>query len=351
MSDADRLLEVLTLVYSKKYNIPPDEAKKIIQPLLSKKDKLKELQEFLSKLDSVKPVIQSLPDEAKAPASLLILKELMGSSKSNTNAMDVMIAKELIKSLRDEDPQVKALAEEMKQLRDMYNKLIEQMGAKSAMEELRKDIEELKKAIIEIRQKESQAQQLPQQPPIISDIIKKLEDRLSSLEEKLTKMQVQPSKTIIAEALKELDDTIKLAQQYGLIKTSPEQQPAIAQHTQINPDELAEQLKKYGYKVERITPENIDRLLEEYKKRVRDELERELEVEKARIQSITDIIKDIIREVGGPIIKTITDAQKEYLNRLLYMRLQQIVQGSSSSQQGGQGTQTTSAKEQQKPQQ
>jgi hypothetical protein len=348
MSDADRLLEVLALVYSKKYNIPPDEAKKIIQPLLSKKDKLKELQEFLSKLDSVKPVIQSLPDEAKAPASLLILKELMGSGKSNTNAVDVMIAKELIKSLRDEDPQAKALAEEIKQLREMYNKLIEQMGAKSAMDELRKDIEELKKAIIEIRQKESQAQQSPQQPPIISDIIKKLEDRLSSLEEKLTKTQSQPSKTIIAEALKELDDTIKLAQQYGLIKTAPAQQPAPAQQTQINPEELAEQLKRYGYRVERMTPEDIDKLLEEYKKRLRNELERELELEKARIQSISEIIKDVIREVGGPIIKTITDTQKEYLSRMLYMRLQQMGQAAQSSHQQGQSTQASVAKEQQK---
>jgi polyhydroxyalkanoate synthesis regulator phasin len=351
MSDADRLLEVLALVYSKKYNVPPDEAKKIIQPLLSRKDKLKELQEFISRLDSIKPVIQSLPDEAKAPASLLILKELMGSTKTNTSATDVVIAKELIKSLRDEDPQVKALAEEIKQLREMYSKLIEQMGAKSAMDELRKDIDELKKALAEIRQREAQAQQPPQQPPIASDVVKKLEERLASLEEKLTKTQTQPSKTIIAEALKELDDTIKLAQQYGLIKAAPSQQPAPAQQAQMSPEELAEQLKKYGYKVERITPENIDKFLEEYKKRVRDELERELEVEKARIQSITDIIKDVIREVGGPIIKTITDAQKEYLNRLLYMRLQQMVQGSSSSQQGGQDTQTTSAKEQQKPQQ
>jgi len=349
MSESDRLLEVLALIYSKKYNVPPDEAKKIIQPLLSRKDRLKELQEFMSRLDSMKPVIQNLPDEAKAPASLLILKELMGSTKSNTSATDVVIAKELIKSLRDEDPQVKTLAEEVKQLRELYSKLIEQMGAKSAMDELRKDIDELKKALAEIRQREAQTQQPPQQPIIASDVVKKLEERLASLEEKLTK--TQPSKTIIAEALKELDDTIKLAQQYGLIKTAPPQQPVPAQQTQISPEELAEQLKKYGYKVERITPENIDKFLEEYKKRIRDELERELEVEKARIQSITDIIKDVIREVGGPIIKTITDAQKEYLNRLLYMRLQQLSQGTPSDRHGSQSTQTDSRKEQQKPQQ
>jgi hypothetical protein len=351
MSDEDRLLEALALVYSKKYNVPLDDAKKIIQPLLSKKDKLKEFQEFVSKLESVKPVIQSLPEDAKAPASLLILKELMGPTKNDTNPTDIIIARELIKSLRDEDPQVKALAEEIRQLRDMYNKLIEQMSAKSAVEELRKELDELRKTIAEISQKGIQQQQMQQQPQIINDVIKKLEERLISLEEKLSKPQAQPAKSVIAEALKELDETIKLAEQYGLIRKEAHQQPVPAHQAQMNPEELAELLKKYGYRVERITPEDLNKILEEQKRRLREELERELEVEKTRIQSIADIIKDVIREVGGPIIKTITDVQKEYLSRQLYMRLQQISQSSSTSQQSGQSTQLSSGKEQQKPQQ
>ena len=351
MSGDESLMEALIMAYSKKYNIPPEQARQLLQPLLSKQDRLKELEEFLRRVDSIKPVITSLPDEAKTPASLLLIRELVGSSKGSDedSLTKAAIIKEILKSLRD-DTDSKKFEAVINELRKDIMELKEEQSKRSAFEELRKELEEMKKRFDELQERMSKPQQV-QQPSPIEDLVKKIEDRFKSIEERMNQMQHQPQqlKSLATQVFKELEDTIDLAKKYGLIKEAPEQVATQGQQAvQVSPDKLAEELKKYGYEVRKVTAEDLRRQLEEERERLRAELAREFEMDKARMQYATDLIRDSIREVLGPIIREIIAAQRDALRESVIRRMQSLYSQIQQAQQqqaevGVQAQQSTSS--------
>ncbi|MEM3943854.1 MAG: hypothetical protein QXJ59_07190 [Thermofilaceae archaeon] len=91
------------------------------------------------------------------------------------------------------------------------------------------------------------------------------------------------------------------------------------------PEELAEELRKYGFRVERetLTPDEVKRMIEEREREIAERLKRELEVDKARIQEVGGIIRDIIREVAGEFAKAFAEAKKEELRLRILERVGQ----------------------------
>jgi len=330
LSSPDPIVEQLVMLYSKNFNVPPDQARAILQPILSKKDKLEEFKEFMAKVEGAKSILASLPKEIRDPMLFTLMRDIVSRSSSyNDDTLRTLIANELIKSIR-EDPKVEMLSKEVAELKAMLNKIIEETSKKTIYDELKKDIDELRKAVEEL--KKAPAQPQPQQPSLIDEIMKRIDERFKSVEDRVAKLseQQQSLKASLAQSLKEFKETLEIAKEFGLIKEGGGQSQ---QSPQLSPDEMAEILKKYGWKVEKVTPEDLEKRLKEVEESIRARLEQEMGLDKARIESFTSIIRDIIRGVGEPMVRAFADVQKEQMRTMLALRLQQMMSQAQAQQQ------------------
>ena len=325
MSETNPLIEVAVARISKKLNLPPDQVRAIIKPLFEKKDVVREYEELAKRLDALRDLFAKLPEEARAHVLTHIIRsEIAKSTKpAGGHASDVAIVRDLLRGM-GEDPEVKSLRDEVRVLRDLVSKLLEEQAKRSVAEEFRKELDVLRKELDELR-KLFEARPQQQQPPVQEELRRLIEEKLKSIEERLAKLEhsQQPGfKTVIGQALKELKETIELAKEYGLIR---EAQPTQGQAQPLDPERLAEELKKYGYEVRRntLTREEMEKLIEDIKRRAYEEAMREAGIERDRMQHVGEIIKTVIREIGGPIVKTITEAQREYMREALRARIRQ----------------------------
>lgn len=297
---SEHLVSLLVEALSKRKGIPAEEAKKIVEAYLSsRRDRVKDFEEYVKRLESAKSVISSLPEEAKAPVALLLAKELLSATKQSLSPSDVMLVKEILSSLQGDSNEIAKLREEIRSIR-------EELSKKSYFDDIRKEIEELRKAVSELKQ-QPQQQQVHQQ--VVEEVVKRLDERIRYIEEKLSKSN--EFKSTAVSVLKELDELVQVMKKYGLIGNSG--MPSV--------DKMIEVLKQYGYEVKRatLTEEDVSRIRDE----VRKEVERELGVEKARAELVSNIIRDLIREVGSPIVKAFTEAQKEAIKAAILARLSQ----------------------------
>jgi DNA repair exonuclease SbcCD ATPase subunit len=354
VSEINPLLEIAVNRISKRLNMPPDQVRSIIKPLFEKKDVVKEYEELSKRIDALKELFAKLPEEARAHVLTHVIRsEIAKSTRGNTmHASDVAVVRELLRGM-GEDPEVKALRDEVKALRDMVSRLVEEQAKKSVIDEFKKDMESLYKRIEELEKKLSQQPQPPEKPRAEFEEFKKmLEEKFKSIEERLSKLEKQPEKppqefkTLLGTALKELDETLKLAKQYGLVKEGSGgegRKPSI--------DEMVEELKKYGYEVKKstMTREELERLLEEARQRAREEALKEAEIAREQAQQVGNIITTLIKEIGGPVVRSIAEAQREYMREALRARIlqQYQLQHQQTPQQVAQQSQTT----QQQPQQ
>jgi hypothetical protein len=326
VSETNPLMEVAVARISKRLNLPPDQVRAVIKPLFEKKDVVKEYEELAKRLDALRDLFAKLPEEARAHVLTHIIKSEIAKSSGSAGAYasDVAVVRDLLRGM-GEDPEVKSLRDEVRALRDLVSKLLEEQAKRSVAEEFRKELDALRKELDELRKLFEARPQQQQQPPVQEELRRLVEERLKSIEERLAKLEQQPQqgfKTVIGQALKELKETIELAREYGLIR---EAQPAQGQAQPLDPERLAEELKKYGYEVRRatLTREEMEKLIEDIKKRAYEEAMREAGIERERMQQVGEIIRAVIREIGGPIVKTITEAQREYMREALRARLRQ----------------------------
>ena len=326
MSEANPLLEIAVARISKRLNLPPDQVRAIIKPLFEKKDVVKEYEELVKRVDALKELFARLPEEARAHVLTHVIRsEIARSAKGGaTQVSDVAVVRELLRGM-GEDPEVKALREEVKTLRDLVSRLVEEHTKKSVIDEFKKDLDSLYKRIEELEKKLSQPPQTPEKPRAeIEEFKKTLEERLKSIDERLSKLekpqQPQDLKMLLGTALKEFDETYKLAKQYGLVKEGP-----AGEGKKPSVEEMVEELKRHGYEVRRstLTREEVERLLEEARQKAREEALIEAEVAREQIQQVGNIITTLIKEVGAPIVRTLAEAQREYMRESLRARMLQ----------------------------
>jgi hypothetical protein len=326
VSETNPLMEVAVARISKKLNIPPDQVRAIIKSLFDKKDVVREYEELAKRLDTLRDLFAKLPEEARAHVLTNIIRSEIAKSSGSAgvHVSDVAIVRDLLRGM-GEDPEVKSLREEVRALRDVVSRLLEEQTKRSVTEEFRKEVDAVRKELDDLKKLlESRPQQ--QQQGVPEDLKKLIEERLKSIEDRIARLEQQPQqqsfKTVIGQALKELKDTVELAKEYGLIK---EAAPIQGQSQPLDPERLAEELKKYGYEVRKntLTREEMEKLIEEVRRRAYEEAMRDADIEKGRMQQVGEIIRTIIREIGGPIVKTITEAQREYMREALRARLRQ----------------------------
>ena len=336
MSEPNPLLEIAVSRISKRLNMPPEQVRAIIKPLFEKKDIVKEYEDLAKRVDALKELFAKLPEEARAHVLTHVIRsEIAKSAKSTSSPVsDVAVVRELLRGM-SEDPEVKSLREEVRALRDIVSKLLEEQTKRSVTEEFRKEVDALRKELDELK-KLFEAKPQQQQPGVPEDVKRLIEEKLKSIEDRLAKLELsqqQSFKTTIGQVLKELKETVELAKEYGLIRETTGQ----GQGQPLDPEKLAEELKKYGYEVKKATlsREELEKMIESVRRQAYEDAMREAGIERERAQQVGDIIKTIIREIGGPVIKTITEAQRDYMREALRARLQQqlMMQQQAQSQQ------------------
>jgi len=185
VSELEPIADLLINIYSRRYNVPADQAKAILAPILSNKDKLKEFEELISRLGMAGEVISKVPEDARGPLITAVAKDLLADedvmSVDDIKKLAVKLAmyREIIRAAVGDSNSDSKLLDEIKALRQE----IENLKASRQSEELKKTI--LKP-------------------------LKKLKSRLDELEARLEAASAQPQQTQQGRsALKELASEIK----------------------------------------------------------------------------------------------------------------------------------------------
>jgi hypothetical protein len=334
VTESNPLLEIAVSRISKRLNMPPDQVRAIVKPLFEKKDVVKEYEDLAKRVDALKELFAKLPEEARAHVLTHVIRSEIAKSAKSTSSLvsDAAVVRELLRGM-GEDPEVKSLREEVRALRDVVSKLLEEQTKRSVTEEFRKEVDALRKELDEFKKLfEARPQQ---QPGVPEDVKKLIEEKLKSIEERIARLEQQPQqqsfKTTIGQVLKELKETVELAKEYGLIREATGQ----AQSQPLDPEKMAEELKKYGYEVKRATlsREEIEKIIESVRRQAYEDAMREAGIERERAQQVGQIITTAIKEVLSPVVKTIAEAQRDYMREALRARLhQQLVMQQATQQ-------------------
>lgn len=195
-------------------------------------------------------------------------------------------------------------------------------GTEKLLEEVRRLREELQ--ALQQERSRSETERLLQALDALQSGLADLVARVESLAAQRQEKRVEESRSVassfaerVAELKREVEALREALQLLGYRVEVGERR--------WTPEELAEELRKYGFRVERetLTPEEVKRMIEEREREIAERLKRELEVDKARIQEVGGIIRDIIREVAGEFAKAFAEAKKEELRLRILERVGQ----------------------------
>jgi uncharacterized phage infection (PIP) family protein YhgE len=339
---SEQELDIVAQKLSKVYNMPPDEVKKTLQALFSNRDRLDRLRDKVSRLKEMKPIIDEMPEGVRDTYYSLMLREIVDSMKDED--FDRLIKLSIIRDLREgrssgDSDAIKRLEARLDELSKTVQEVVKAQQNK-VFEELAKKVDMLAEEIKKIKESP------PQQKSESDEVRKVLEQQLESLRKEIEELKKSPPLANRIEAtFKEIETIKSTLEKYGLIASGTG-----AQQPTVNPDKLAEELKKYGYEVRKLTPDDVQKYLDEYRKRIRDEVASELQIERARIDSTKELIKAGIDSVVKPIMDTITEAMRESFRQSLRIRLaQQYAQPLKTQQQVQQQAVNSSAQVQQQP--
>jgi len=292
--------KLLILSVSKKYNIPYEEAEKIVMPILAKKDKIEEYKNLMEKTVAFGKIMSEIPEDTRSAIAPIIVRDLIRDENDDfdTKAVERMatklaVIKEAIRMATGGTDD-----EEKKKELEIY---------RSMLEELRNEIKELKE--------DKWKKELADLFSNINKTIKSLDERISKLEQGEPKGgkkgggaggEENPVEYLLKQI--ELMDKLKseLADKMGLtpkIEGGGEKQP-------ISTKELIEQLKKMGYEV-RPPPtwEDVKKMVQEAYKRAKQEAEAEHEskINEKQLEIVegilTKAIDKLVGDIFGPLVQ------------------------------------------------
>jgi len=252
---------VIVSAYARKMNIPEDEARKILAPLLSRKDKIREFKELLDKIGMAGEVLAGIPDDARGIAASVMFKDLVAGEEGEEISL---------KDIRKLALQIALIRETLKAVYGGEEKEIPDEVIKS-ISDLRREIAELHKKFEEKEREERE---------------KVLLEKIAELEERVNN------------ALKALMSSPPKGEGGGEAPVSGiEQIKALAK--EIN--ELAVALKELGYKVERpseVKPPPSPPRPEEVKLK-----EKEYEISKTKADAVAKLLTDHLGPAFADLIK------------------------------------------------
>jgi ubiquinone biosynthesis protein UbiJ len=312
---SEQELDIVAQKLSKVYNMPPEEVKKTLQAVFSSRDRLDRLREKVSRLKEMKPIIDEMPEGIRETYYNLLFREMIDSMKDED--FDRLLKLSIIRDLREgmsggDSDAIKRLEARLDELAKTVQDVVKAQQNK-VFEELVKKVDALADEVKKVKEYP------PTQHKPESEELKKVLEQIEVLRKEIEELKKSPPlANRIETTFKEIETIKSTLEKYGLIATG-----AGAQQVQLNPEKLADELKKYGYEVRKLTPDDVQKYLEEYRKRVRDEVASELQIEKARIESIKELIKAGIDNVIKPIMDSITDVTRESLRQSIRARMAQ----------------------------
>jgi len=199
-----KLVDAIVNAYATAKGIPVEQARSIVEPLLSRSEYRNDLEKFLRDLGLLSDVLSRIPPESREVVTKAVLDKMAYEDDDegfNINsirklALELGVINTILKSVfgnnDSEHPEVKALRErnealekEIKELKEMLmKKEIEERERKlmETIENLRKEIERVKEDINNV--KNIPTDNTPKKSALeeLSDMVDRLEKELSALE-------------------------------------------------------------------------------------------------------------------------------------------------------------------------
>jgi Asp-tRNA(Asn)/Glu-tRNA(Gln) amidotransferase C subunit len=297
LSESQALEQALVKFYSKQFRISEDDARTILQPILERKDVLKQITSRLPEIQSMAEAISKLPPELRQPMVDLVTRsiltredeedmaEITRTAKSLSKAMVVakMVSTIIAQALKEEQTNKQPEAESLKV--ELIKTELDKMRT-----EFKSEIDKLKEEIKSIKGEKRK------------NILVKLAKSLSKLAEALE---------VHERRFEEIEKRLEAIQQAPVVQ-QPQLQPA--QPAQPQPEskeaESKEDLKK---KVKELIRESTE-FLEEFGFEVRKPGEASSRKEKSTVDKLIDKIADAISDKD--VIRIVAETIKETLREL-----------------------------------
>jgi Asp-tRNA(Asn)/Glu-tRNA(Gln) amidotransferase C subunit len=294
LSESQAVEQALVKFYSKQFKIGEDEARTILQPVLERKDVLKQITSRLPEIQSMAEAISKLPPELRQPMVDLVTRSILTREDEEDIAEITRTAKSLSKAMVVAKMVSTIISQALKE---------EQTNKQNEAESLK--VELIKTELDKIRTE-------------FKSEIEKLKDEIKSIKggkRKNILVKLAKSLSKLAEALEvhekrfeEIERRLEAIQQIPVVH-QPQPQPA---QPQAEPKEAEpkEDLKK---KVRDLIRESTE-FLEEFGFEVRKPGEAVSRKEKSTIDKFIDKIADAISDKD--VIKTVAEMIKETLREL-----------------------------------
>ena len=300
---------------AKQYNIDESEARDLLSPLLSKKDRLEEFKKFVERLETAIGLVSQLPSDTRQLVGPSIIdmalrgdeEEILDKKDLEKIALKTAYLKEVFNTIRGTsgEGEGRKVAEVLKDVLEGYRREIE--GLKSELSALRDRLTS--------REREEFIKDL------VSDISSTIEGKVSPLLQKL----------------EGLEGRVKSLEEKGtgrIPKGVGEGVREIVEGVKALKESIKELKESVPEMVETTKPGTVD--IEEIKERVRKELETEAKLEMKRIETVGSLLKDLIREFGRPLVERFAEEYRKSVREAVREKIKSRVsaEGVESGEKG-----------------
>jgi len=255
----------LVKVLAKRKGIPEDEAKLLLESL-KQQDDYEEIKQSLAAIADMGEVVGRFPSTVQPLAFPLFAQAMVGggSSRAEKIAENVALITAAIKAAYGTDDG----------------------AAVKVIEDLRKEIQELKEEQMR-REQEAMLQQVEQTFQSVTEYIRALEQKIEQLEG--NGRREGDELDALESYLEKVERTKEKLKKLGLVKDREDE---------ADFSKAEEILRKAGYRIEKpLTWDNLERMMEEKLKKIREEARKEameeLKVEEKRLSMIMDLVSVI----------------------------------------------------------
>ena len=309
-------IEELAAIYAQRRGVPVSDALALVSALASRReDSVERLKRYLEALKAGVDVFSGIPPSvAQAIAPLLFAGRGDGEDDDLDLRRLVATATVLKSVLGDPSQEL-----QYKLLSQILDRLLSQPQQQPPPQEPLpyQLVSELAERLDRIHAALQQAPQQQQQG--FGDLLAQIEQLRKAAE--LLGMKPRDE---LAEKLEQLERRLEQLAAPQPAGQGQQLSPADAVRMALDELEKARQvLEQLGYRVERVqlSPLELERMLKQREEELRRRLEKEMEVERERINAVKEIILAAIREVGAQFTRALADAQREALRYRVLQRM------------------------------
>jgi DNA repair exonuclease SbcCD ATPase subunit len=311
------LLEELAAIYAQKRGVPVSDAVALVSALASRReDSLERLKRYLEALKAGADAFSSLPPSVAQAIAPLLFAERSDGEDDDLDLRRLVATATVLKSVLgdpSQELQYKLLSQILDRLLSQPQQQPQEPLSYQLVSELAERLDRIHAAL----------QQAPQQQQGVGDLLAQIE-QLKKAAELLGMKPRDELAEKLAERLEQLERRLEQLAAPQPQAAGQQLSPADAVRMALDELEKARQvLEQLGYRVERVqlSPLELERMLKQREEELRRRLEKEMEVERERINAVKEIILAAIREVGAQFTRALADAQREALRYRVLQRM------------------------------